>query len=109
MSHPLDQHAINCIEACNDCATDCGVCFSHMVGQESKNACPACCIECSAICRFCADSIARGSPFAKQICKLCAEICDWCAQQCEAHDMDHCQRCAEACRLCAAACRQMAG
>lgn len=108
MSHHLDQNAQSCIDTCNLCATACGNCFSHMVGKESVNACPACCIECEAICRLCADAIARNSPFAKQLCTLCADICDWCAKECGAHDMDHCQRCAEACIKCAAACRKMA-
>lgn len=109
MSHHLDQNARDCIEACNYCAVECGICFAHMVGKESKNSCPACCIECAAICRLCVDAMARNSPFAKQICKLCADICDWCAAQCDAHDMDHCKSCAEACRKCAEACRKMAG
>lgn len=109
MNHRLDQLAKDCIDACNFCATECGNCFAHMVGKESHNDCPACCIECSAICHLCADAIARHSPFADQLCKLCADICEWCAKQCGAHDMDHCQRCAESCRRCAEACRGMAG
>ena len=108
MGHHLDQNGKDCIDACNLCAVDCGICFSHMAGKESINACPSCCIECAAICRLCTDAIARNSPFAKQLCKLCADICDWCAKECGAHDMDHCKRCAEACRDCAAACRKMA-
>lgn len=107
MTHHLNQSAQACLDACNLCATECGSCFFHMVGQASPNACPACCVECAAMCRLCADAIARNSPFAMQICKLCAEVCDWCAKACGAHDMDHCKRCAEACRQCAAACRGM--
>ena len=108
MKHPLNQSAKDCIAACNDCATECGNCFAHMVGKESKNSCPACCIECLAICRLCVDAITRNSPFAKQTCKLCADIRDWCAEQCDAHNMDQCKRCAAACRRCAEACRKMA-
>lgn len=109
MSHHLSPAAKDCLEACNQCAIECGECFAHMVGKESPNACPACCIDCAAICRLAADAMARNSPFAKEICALCAKVCDWCAEQCAAHDMDHCQRCAEACRRCAAACRAFAG
>src|SRR5450756_3239431 len=69
MSNHLNQSAKDCIAACNDCATECGNCFAHMVGKESKNSCPACCIECLAICRLCVDAITRNSPFAKQTCK----------------------------------------
>ena len=79
-----------------------------MVGKDSPNDCPACCIECAAICRLCADAMARNSPFHKELCALCAKICEWCAEQCAAHDMEHCQKCAEACRRCAEACRAMA-
>lgn len=108
MSNPLEQSAIDCMDACNACAIACGTSFAQMVGKDSKNACPACCIECAAVCRLCADAIARNGPFVKQTCKLCADVCTWCAQQCGAHEMDHCQRCAEACRRCAEACREMA-
>lgn len=109
MTEHLNQGDKDCIAACNDCATECGHCFAHMVGKASANAAPACCIECAAISRLCADAIARHSPFAKQISKLCADICDWCAKECDAHDMGHCKSCAEACRRCAEACRKMAG
>jgi hypothetical protein len=78
-----------------------------MLGQSSPNSCPACCVECIAICRLTADAIARHSPFAKQYAALCAEVCDWCAKECGEHEMDHCQRCAAACRRCADACRAM--
>lgn len=108
MSDHLDQNAKDCIAACNDCATACGHCFAHMSGTASSNACPACCIECAAMCRLSADAIARHSPFAKQLCQLCADICDWCAKECGAHDMAHCKACAESCRRCADACRKMA-
>lgn len=108
MSHPLDQAAADCIDACNECATACGYCVTEMVGKDSANACPACCIECAAICRLCADATARQSPFAKRLCELCAEIGDWCAKECDAHDSAHCKECVEACRRCAAACRAMA-
>ncbi len=108
MSTHLSPAENACILACNTCATDCGHCFAHMVGKASMNDCPACCVECASICRLCADAIARHSPFAKQLCRLCAEICDWCAKQCGAHEMDHCKLCAESCRLCAEACRKMA-
>ena len=108
MTNHLEQRAIDCLEACNACATACGTCFSQMVGNDSKNACPARCIECAAVCRLCADAIARDSPYVKQICKLCADVCGWCAGQCGAHDIDHCKRCAEACRRCAVACGKMA-
>ena len=102
ISEHLDQVAKDCISACNDCATVCGQCFAHMSGTASPNACPACCIECTALCRLCSDAIARHGPFAKPLCKRCADICDWCAKECDAHDTAHCKSCAEACRTMAA-------
>src|SRR5256885_10525249 len=87
MPEHFARRSKDCITACNDCATACGHCFAHMSGKVSSNACPACCIECAAICRLCADAIARHSPFVKQLCRLCAEVCDWCAKECGAHDM----------------------
>jgi hypothetical protein len=56
-----------CLAACNACADACGNCFAHMVGQSSGNDCPRCCIECAAICRLCADSMARNGPFSKEL------------------------------------------
>lgn len=44
MSNHLEQSAMDCMDACNDCATACGTCFSQMVGTDSKNECPACLI-----------------------------------------------------------------
>ncbi len=108
MRKKLEQMEADCIAACNDCATACGHCFSLMIGEGSDNACPACCIECAALCRLTADAIARHSPFAKQLATLCAEACDWCATEFGAHQMDHCESCVEADRRCADACRKMA-
>ena len=108
MSEHLGQLEKDCIAACNDCATECGHCFAHMHGMASKSACPACCVECAALCRLAADAIARHSPFARQLCSLCVDVCDWCAKECEANGMAHCKSCADACRRCAAACRAMA-
>jgi hypothetical protein len=105
MSHHLTTAIRDCLAACDSCAEACGNCFAHMVGEASNNDCPRCCVECAAICRLCADAMARNSPFMKELCELCARICTWCADQCNAHEMAHCRACAEACRRCAAACR----
>lgn len=108
MSNHLTQAILDCISACDDCAIECGNCFSHMYKEASSNDCPACCIECAAICRLCSDAMARNSPFHKEICALCVQICEWCAEQCSEHDMEHCQKCAEACRRCVDTCRAIA-
>ena len=65
-------------------------------------------MECAAMCRLAASSMARGSEFAKRICGLCALVCDACAEACARHDHEHCRACAAACVACAAACRRMA-
>lgn len=108
MTHGLNQSRRDCLDAVNACATECGVCFSMMVGKDSKSSCPACCIECAAVCRLLVDAIARDSPFVNQIRQLCADVCNWCAQECDAQRMESCKRCAEECRRCAEVCLQMA-
>jgi hypothetical protein len=44
MSNHLTQAMLECIAACNDCATECGHCFSQMYKEASSNDCPACCM-----------------------------------------------------------------
>jgi hypothetical protein len=66
-------------------------------------------MDCAAICRMAAAYMARGSDFAVQMCRLCAEICTACAAECGKHRMDHCQACAQACTRCAEACEAMIG
>jgi len=78
-----------------------------MVGRESDTDCPRCCVDCVAICQLAIQAMSSNSPFAPQICGLCAEICTWCAEQCEAMMHEPCKACAEACRRCAEACRSM--
>lgn len=56
MSYQLTQTMRDRIAACNECATECYSCFSHMVKEASFNDCPACCIECAVTCRRCADA-----------------------------------------------------
>ena len=109
MSHHEHQ---SCIEACVQCATECGHCFEACL-SEPNIAELADCIrldcDCAQICLTAVAYMSRGSQFASHICQNCAEICDACAESCERHDHEHCQRCAEACRHCAEECRNMAG
>jgi hypothetical protein len=53
--------------------------------------------------------MSRGSQFADDACRLCADICDTCGPECRKHKMDHCQQCADACERCAEEFRQMVG
>jgi hypothetical protein len=65
--------------------------------------------DCSHICWTVAAFMSRGSHFAHDLCRVCAEICEACAIECEKHEHEHCQRCAQECRTCAEECRRMAG
>lgn len=66
-------------------------------------------IDCAAVCRLAAGTMARGSELAGAICNACAQVCEACAEECAKHaKMEHCRQCAEACRRCAQECRRMA-
>jgi hypothetical protein len=65
--------------------------------------------ECADICALAAKSMQSNSPFASQICQLCAEICEACGNACKKHDHhEHCRKCAESCFRCSEICRKMA-
>ncbi|HEV6967824.1 four-helix bundle copper-binding protein [Roseateles sp.] len=108
MARDLDTE---CIDACDACAAACDHCATACL-QEADVKMMAHCIEldmeCAAICRLAASSMARQGEFAKRICALCALVCDACGEECARHDHTHCQDCAAACRACAEACRRMA-
>jgi Domain of Unknown Function (DUF326) len=100
-----------CIEACNACADACDYCAAACLAEEDPKPmarCIALDMDCAALCRLAASSMARDSENAQAICGLCAEICEACGGECATHDMDHCKACAEACRRCADECRRMA-
>lgn len=63
--------------------------------------------ECADICAFAVKTMQSNSPFAQQICQLCADICESCGIECKKHNHEHCQNCAEACFRCAEVCRKM--
>lgn len=101
----------SCIQACYDCAAACDFCSTACLQEEDPKMMARCIeldMECAAICRLAASSMARRSEFAEDICALCAEICEECGNECSKHSMDHCQACAQACMRCAQECRDMA-
>jgi hypothetical protein len=115
-----NTHA-ECIQACAGCATACELCLASMLDmlkgatapsdtdpQSQQSECPKCCIVCAAICQACIRVLSTDSPFAKDMCDLCAKVCDWCEQECRKEGHDHCLKCAEACEACARACRAVA-
>ena len=108
MSHKEHQ---SCIEACVRCAQECEHCADACLGEDDVAAMAECIRldrDCAEICWFAAAFMSRGSSFAQDICRLCAEICDACGAQCRKHEPEHCQRCADACESCSEECRQMA-
>jgi len=101
----------DCIDACNACADACDHCAGACLQEDdvkSMARCVALDMDCAQICRLSAALMARGSTFASELCRLCADICRACGDECGKHAMDHCQQCAEACRRCADACARMA-
>ena len=101
----------SCIEACNACADACDHCAAACLQEQDVRAmarCIALDMDCAAVCRLAAGSMARGSECMKQVCALCADVCQRCGEECAKHPMDHCRECAEACRRCAEECRRMA-
>lgn len=101
----------SCIEACIRCARACEHCESACLG-ESDVAHMTGCIhldhDCAVMCWAAAGFMSRGSQFAHDVCRVCAEICEACGNECRQHKHDHCQACAEACLHCAEECRRMA-
>jgi len=109
MSH-LEHHA--CIQACTTCAQECHHCADACLGEAGVTPLAECIRldrDCAALCWLAAAFLSRGSRFADELCRLCADACDACSQECEKHEHQHCKRCAEACRACSEQCRQMAG
>ena len=108
MATPTHQ---GCIDACNVCADACDHCAAACLREpdvQSLARCIALDIDCAAICRTSADFMARGSEFAKALCRLCGQVCKACGEECAKHPMAHCQECARACRGCAEDCERMA-
>ena len=101
----------SCIEACQRCAITCEHCSTACLNEDDVKMMVPCIMldrSCAEMCALAAREMARGSMFANQTCRLCAEICQACGDECSKHQMDHCQECAEVCKECATACREMA-
>ncbi len=101
-----------CIDACYACAAACDNCSTACLEEDDVKSMARCIardMDCAQLCRTAAAYMARGSDFAHDLCRLCADVCTACAEECGKHDMDHCQACAAACRRCAEECRRMAG
>ncbi|HVZ66575.1 MAG TPA: four-helix bundle copper-binding protein [Lacunisphaera sp.] len=108
-TRPPEEY-LDCIEACQECVVACEHCATACL-HEDNIPMMARCIEldriCAEHCSFAAREMARNSPFAEQVCRVCAQVCETCGEECAKHDKDHCRECAEACRACAESCRDM--
>ena len=97
-----------CIDACLNCAAICHHCANmDLKEKHHMGDCAQLDMECAAICTAAATLMSLGSPFSKDICKICAAICKKCGDECRKHDHEHCRECAEACRRCEAECNKM--
>ena len=113
--HSIDQHRIDCIQACLDCARLWNTCGDDMIGmpheteQDLMTRCIRLCRDCADICLLSAQWMGRTSAFAVRMCAWCAEVCELCAGLCEeqAPHQALCGDCAAACRRCAELCHKM--
>src|SRR5690606_16214280 len=78
-----------CFKACLECLEACNNCFDACL-QEHDVKMMAECIrldrECADACSHAIQAMTRNSPFAKEICELCALICETCGEECAKHD-----------------------
>jgi hypothetical protein len=99
----------SCIDACVRCAEACEHCADACLHEEDVTAMADCVRldrDCADVCWLMAAFLSRGSHFAVEACRLCADVYDACADECARHkDMVHCRACAGACRQCARECR----
>jgi hypothetical protein len=100
-SKELLQKLADCIAACEKCSN---ACLEEDMIKEMRN-----CIktdrDCADICNTTYRLVARNSDNASAMLKVCADICRKCVEECEHHDMQHCQDCAKACNECEKACK----
>ncbi|MBU8701622.1 four-helix bundle copper-binding protein [Bacillus paralicheniformis] len=100
-----------CIKACRECLEACNHCFDKCLMEEDAGMMAECIRldrECAEMCGFALQAMTRNSPYAEDICQLCAKVCEACGNECSLHKHDHCQLCAESCFACAEACKKIA-
>lgn len=101
-----------CMDACQTCAVECEHCATACLQEpdaQARTRCIQLLRDCADICFMSAAYMGRGSQYARDLCRLCAEICEACGTECARFKDEHCQRCAAECRRCADECRKMAG
>ena len=78
----------SCIEACQRCAITCEHCSTACLNEDDVKMMVPCIMldrSCAEMCALAAREMARGSMFANQTCRLCAEICQACGDECSKH------------------------
>ena len=113
----VEQHRLDCIQACLDCARICNTCGDDMIGMEMPHddrpelmaRCIRLCRDCADICLLAAQWMGRASALSVRLCAFCVEMCALCAGVCEQHASHHamCGECAKVCRSCADLCHKM--
>lgn len=100
-AEPCLTTTVECIEACEACARECGT-----SGDPEREKCAVLARDCADIASLSLALMARGSQYADAICRVHADACDACAAMC-AKFQEHacCVDCLKACRACAAECR----
>ena len=105
------QRYASCIQACSACAIACETCAAACLREPDVQHIASCIahdIDCADLCRLAERLMARESPLAEEVCRLCALTCRACAETCGEHQHDHCQQCAQACQRCVEECEAMA-
>ncbi|MEC6748737.1 four-helix bundle copper-binding protein [Marinilactibacillus sp. XAAS-LB27] len=94
------------------CAKACNECFDACLKEDDVKM-MANCIRtdrvCADMCGIVADFAYRESEIFPDLVAACAKACGICAEECENHEMQHCQDCAVACRECEKACKEYLG
>lgn len=91
----------------SDCIAECNKCLAACLEEEDVSMMARCIeldIDCAEICGVTAAFIARNSESTATLIALCGEICKACGDECQKHEMDHCQQCATVCLECAEMC-----
>lgn len=99
---PLLDAVLECQKACNHC-------FDACLKEDDVKMMAECIRtdrECADMCGIVLDFAQRESEILPELLEACIKSCESCADECEKHEMDHCQQCAKACRNCAKACRK---
>jgi hypothetical protein len=106
------EQYIECIEACQKCATICNNCATAYLNKkevEKLSQCIQLTMEWAVICRTATEIMSMGGIYSDRQCAICVEICNECADECLKHakNLEQCRECVEVCRRCAELCASL--